>query len=539
MRIIQKIQESGSFLPMHAIIILIICLFSFHTYFFSNYVTDDAYISFRYLENLKEGKGLVYNPGEKVWGFTNFLWIMFLFPLTEMNIDPLLGARIIGVICNVLSLFLVLFGFGSLMKYGTRNILGSLFLVTHGAFLLQSMSGLETSFFTLLVLYALYILGKAINKKSPRLFFFLGLIMALATLTRPEGLFLSGLLIGHVMISPKSVGLPLKLIMKRYLIGFLPVILAFVGSMFLYYGTFWPNSINAKVGFSSEQLFRGIRYFVVFAMYNPLSIILLLMTCLFFKSANALVRTVFLFILFFMVFNIFVGGDWMDGYRLFHTAIPLACLLIPFCMAVMQKKILRSKMRMAPVSKILAVSLIVIFSAINLLNSRLDPHVYRATVDSYVHEGIKIGKWMRENFKSDSLLATNTGGTIAYFSKLQIVDMMGINDTVIANRQNVPKEWKGIEKGDGKYVLSRRPDYIQFGSSTGSIEPYFLSDIEIFESEDFWKNYDLVAYSIDKKIKLLIYERREKEKKIKLSKERLRKIKNIVNRRMRRSAYRY
>ncbi len=521
------------------IIILLICLFSLHTYFFSNYITDDAYISFRYLENLKEGKGLVYNPGEKVWGFTNYLWIMFLVPLTEINMDPLLGARILGVICNVLSLILVLYGFGPLMKYGTRNILGSLFLVTNGAFLLQSMSGLETSFFSLLVLYALYMYGKAIDKKSPRLFFFSGLIMALATLTRPEGLFLSGILMTHTILSKKSIDLPQKLIQKKYLMGFLPVILAFVISMFFYYGAFWPNSINAKVGFSPEQLFRGMRYFLVFAFYNPWQIILLLITCLFFKSANVLVRTVFLFVAFFMGFNIFVGGDWMLGYRLFHTAIPLTCLLIPFCMAVMEKKILRSRIQAAYIPKLLAVSLIVVFSAINLLNSRIDPHVYRARLDSYVHEGINIGKWMRNNFKRDALLATNTGGTIAYFSKLRIVDMMGINDTVIANRKNVPKEWKGIEKGDGKYVLTRRPDYIHFGSSTGSVEPTFLSDIEIFESEEFWKNYDLAVYPIDKETKLRIYKRLEKEKPIKLSKERLKKIKNIVKRRMQRSAFRY
>lgn len=520
-------------------IILLICLFSLHTYFFSNYITDDAYISFRYLENLKQGNGLVYNPGEKVWGFTNYLWIMFLAPLTELNMDPLIGARILGVICNVLSLILVLFGFGTLMKYETRSILGALFLVTNGAFLLQSLSGLETSFFTLLVLCALYMYGRAINKKSPRSFFFSGLIMALATLTRPEGLFLSGILIAHTMVSRKSIDLPLKLILKRYLTGFLPVILVFIMSMFFYYGAFWPNSINAKVGLSPEQLFRGMRYFLVFVVYNPLPIILLLVTCLFFRSADVLVRAIFLFIAFFMFFNVFVGGDWMLGYRLFHTAIPLACLLIPFCVAIVQKKILRSGIKTAYIPKMLATSLIVIFSATNLLNSRIDPHVYRATLDSYVHEGIKIGKWMRNNFKSDALLATNTGGTIAYFSKLRIVDMMGINDPVIASRKNVPKEWKGIEKGDGKYVLSRRPDYIHFGSSGGSVEPVFLSDIEIFKSEEFWRNYDLIVYPIDKETKLRIYKRLKKEKPMQLSKERLEKIKNIVKKRMQRSAFRY
>lgn len=43
-------------------------------------VADDAYISFRYLDNWLNGLGLVYNPGERVEGYTNFLWIVLLAP---------------------------------------------------------------------------------------------------------------------------------------------------------------------------------------------------------------------------------------------------------------------------------------------------------------------------------------------------------------------------------------------------------------------------------------------------------------------------
>ena len=39
---------------------------------------DDAFISFRYAKNLSEGTGLVYNAGEYVEGYSNFLWTLFL-----------------------------------------------------------------------------------------------------------------------------------------------------------------------------------------------------------------------------------------------------------------------------------------------------------------------------------------------------------------------------------------------------------------------------------------------------------------------------
>src|SRR5688572_25266220 len=43
------------------------------------FLTDDAFISFRYARNLARGAGLVFNPGEApVEGYTNFLWVLLL-----------------------------------------------------------------------------------------------------------------------------------------------------------------------------------------------------------------------------------------------------------------------------------------------------------------------------------------------------------------------------------------------------------------------------------------------------------------------------
>ena len=39
---------------------------------------DDAFISFRYAENFAQGKGLVFNSGERVEGYSNFLWVILL-----------------------------------------------------------------------------------------------------------------------------------------------------------------------------------------------------------------------------------------------------------------------------------------------------------------------------------------------------------------------------------------------------------------------------------------------------------------------------
>ena len=61
-----------------------------------DFVKDDAYISFRYAHNLVEGRGLVFNPGERIEGFTNFLWTLVLAPFEAMGLDMFQVVEVLG-----------------------------------------------------------------------------------------------------------------------------------------------------------------------------------------------------------------------------------------------------------------------------------------------------------------------------------------------------------------------------------------------------------------------------------------------------------
>ena len=97
----------------------------------------------------------------------------------------------------------------------------------------------------------------------------------------------------------------------------------------------------------------------------------------------------------------------------------------------------------------------------------------------------------------------------------------------------------GIEKGDGDYVLSRRPDYILFGSSIGSSAPIFLSDVELFASETFWRHYRLARHRVDDDTQLLLYERLKTPRSEPLSAQARREIDRVVAQAMERSRFRY
>ena len=60
------------------------------------FTVDDAYISFRYARNLADGLGLVYNAGERIEGYTNFLWTVLLAGGIELGIDPHVTSKVLG-----------------------------------------------------------------------------------------------------------------------------------------------------------------------------------------------------------------------------------------------------------------------------------------------------------------------------------------------------------------------------------------------------------------------------------------------------------
>ena len=75
-----------------------------------NFTQDDAYITFRYAANYAAGHGLVYNIGEQVEGYTNFLWTILMVLGRLAGADLVFFSKLLGTLCGlgtiVLSFFL-------------------------------------------------------------------------------------------------------------------------------------------------------------------------------------------------------------------------------------------------------------------------------------------------------------------------------------------------------------------------------------------------------------------------------------------------
>src|SRR5262245_60708641 len=117
---------------------------------------DDAYVSFRYARNLVRGNGLVYNVGEPVEGYTNFLWtVLAAVPLARGAVDPLPFMHLVSAVCWLLSYGLLLALAVELALAGVWAApLGVVPLALHWSYNMWFFSGMETPLVSLFTIAA-------------------------------------------------------------------------------------------------------------------------------------------------------------------------------------------------------------------------------------------------------------------------------------------------------------------------------------------------------------------------------------------------
>ncbi|MGD8454433.1 MAG: hypothetical protein PVJ57_21680 [Phycisphaerae bacterium] len=217
------------------------------------FMCDDAYISFRYVQNLVNGHGLVFNPGRPpVEGYTNFLWVILLSIPAALGIAPEYTANVLSIAATVLL-------WGALAWYAYHHVPPTaprwLVLVPLGLLAITrsvavwATSGLETRWFELLVvagvLRQLVELQRLLAQRGARPV--AALLLALASLTRPDGVLIALLVTGGAF----AVLLVYRRANLRYCLAHGGTLALLVGAQacfrLYYYGDWLPNTYYAKV----------------------------------------------------------------------------------------------------------------------------------------------------------------------------------------------------------------------------------------------------------------------------------------------------
>jgi hypothetical protein len=158
-----------------------------------NFVTDDAYISFVYARNFAEHGQLAFNLGSPVEGYTNFLWTLVIGLGMMIGIPPELSSRVLGTACALATLYVVFrLTERALGRTTPWAAVAPLLLACSSGFACWTSGGLETQLFTLLCAVAIDAVIAA--ETEPKALRRAGIALALAAMTRPEGLLVAAVL---------------------------------------------------------------------------------------------------------------------------------------------------------------------------------------------------------------------------------------------------------------------------------------------------------------------------------------------------------
>ena len=342
--------------------------------FFKNaWVTEDAYINFRSVEQVIAGNGPIWNPHERVQVFTSPLWFWLLIMVRLVSENLFLVTIFLSYVLWLLTLFVFYRLAGSHKVFFIEFIL----LISSNAFFDYTSSGLENIMgYFLITLFISSFLKLFNDEKAPQL--------AQRILDQKKLTIISLIIFGLIicvrhdlllLVLPAAVYIVWQnkklFSLKKWLVIISVVLLPFaLWSLFstLYYGFPFPNTAYAKLGtqISRTQLInQGFIYFYS-TITNDLITLLLISISIIYSliSPKKPILVINAGILLNFLYILSIGGDFMRG-RFFSYAFLITALLMAIQIGARSGKIIRYAV-------ILSVFLYSLFYPHTPLNSPID-----------------------------------------------------------------------------------------------------------------------------------------------------------------------
>jgi arabinofuranosyltransferase len=477
-------------------------------------VVDDAFISFRYADNFAHGLGLVYNPGERVEGYSNFLWTVLLAAGLRLRLD-------VVPLAIALSFLAALGTIGVLVLWSHRlfrdrpggllmTSLAPLLFAAAGSQARYVVSGMETLLFGFLVLFAAYLFYvRGLSLAA-------GSVFALAAMTRPEGFMYWGLALaisllpgrtahrGREEIVPdrtasrrseeivpdrtgprgseeigawhpaktwaaQAAGRPRRALLLA--LGFAALFGPYFVWRYHYYGWLLPNTYYAKAaGFSAARIIRGWGLLGEVAgwwsVYPLLLIALAALPAV--RRGSATLRLSAAYVAATALYFVYVGGDFLVffGPRFLMPALPFLLLLASEGLYLLSRfPERRAGWRSVAAGagrrrRFIAGGAVLLANAFCLSWPARHANLEALAVQMQSWE--ELGRWIGPHTPVAAVLATGGAGIVPYYSRRFTIDMYGLADLHVGHMSPLAVGYKQVahEKFDPAYVLDRKPDLL-------------------------------------------------------------------------------
>jgi len=425
------------------------------------YLTDDTFIHLQYAQNLAEGRGPVFNPGERVYGSTSPLWVALLAVAMRTGVDGLLAARLIGAAATFGSIVLVLLLLRRTVETPALRAAGVVAWSAHAWMLRWAVSGMEAPLAVALTIAGFVTWVQEGGPRRPRAT--TGVLWGLAALTRPEaGLLLAawgalllwdargrpGLAAAARAAGPAAVLCGTWLVFAR-----------------LYYGTFWPQTLAAKTAggagaaYHLDNLWRQAR--IVGASDGILAVVLGIAVAAGAFGARGRNRSV----------RAVLPWIWVIGLPLLYAVrgVPvLSRYLLPI-LPVLAWLTWRAADRswvagrpgsVSPARVTLAatlLALLVVLQNLAVYRFQVLPHV-RTFSPALQSSLVAWGRWIESHTAPEALVACPDIGAIGYYGRRRVVDLAGLVTPPMVPYLRTAEPESTIARFD--FAEFSRPDYL-------------------------------------------------------------------------------
>jgi hypothetical protein len=426
-------------------------------------LVDDAMISMRYAKHLAQGHGLTWNISEApVEGFTNLGWTLYLallhlfpIPASKISLAVMLTSLVI-LLVNIHTVWRI----AGVLLPGSKHapILAALVTAFYFPLFFWSLRGMEMGLLTLLVNLSI-LLAISQNKTAP-----IGILLALAILVRMDAV------ISAVLIT-------LYLFTKNKRSAIVPAVSVIAASLLILwfqkttFGDFLPVTYYQKVtGFTMwDRILHGVYVFIQFATRDTLFLFLFSLAGLLFykmqRSREALLLTgIFLAQ---CAYSIYVGGDYAEpetnfANRFITQGMPALILLFSWVSSRVLSDVATGQAqdfsipKLNPAIPLSFIVLLIICGQVWFNYSINNAPLLVADI-----RRVKLGLSIAEYTSPDAVIAVHAAGQIPYYSERTTIDLLGLNDPVVAKGPAHGEFYPGHNKWDYAYSIGKlQPDLI-------------------------------------------------------------------------------
>jgi arabinofuranosyltransferase len=424
----------------HLILLLLFFVaFAYRLFLFLSigYTADDALITLRYAENLSEGKGFVYNEGEKILGTTTPLMTLLLALFLKLKVNGILASFLINQLADLCSAFFLY----QIFRYASQplSLLPSFLFLLNPEGLQWSLSGMEAE------LSIAWIFG-SIYFASILRWNLAFLSAAFAVWTRLDGIAIAVALTAAYVFRFKKLPLLQLAILAAVLLPWILFALSYFGSPI-------PNSAVAKASLGGSSyllafhdiLARGFLHLHSFGI--PLLVLALIGTWEICRYRRELLTL----------------PVWTWGYALSYTLAAGAMhpwYYVPFYAGYLAlifaglHRLVEGIPRLRPVWISWAVCAFAISIVVLLSYLRLDK--LQATQAHLNAMNKAVGVWVKNHSPSGAGFAIKDIGYMGYYSQRKVLDLAGL-----VSPESIPFRMRGDFLGP---IRKFRPDYFAFSA---------------------------------------------------------------------------